>query len=314
MEDKTKDTILKWIKNNITYIYFTLAIIFILYSNSTFSCFSVEWNKVIEKIGFISLTSGVFAGVLKSIQFTGLFKEELNKVISGSELLNNRKDLPELWKKISKIIYTQKFPEISDMIEDRILESYLQTKKNHYNEDIIISINIHELTDDLVISYCQTMEYTAILDSENNQSFFNFTSSLTDDKDLEEINRLISLQIDGKELKDSIIPEKTQTADKSTYSITLPLKGQKKFKIFQKMEKKYSLKGENYKLMRFNTLTKNVDIIVSHPENIEVSFFGIGVVKEYDIVHRDIKNTISRRHRDDIILPKQGFGMSFNKK
>ena len=234
MEDKTKDTILKWIKNNITYIYFTLAIIFILYSNSTFSCFSVEWNKVIEKIGFISLTSGVFAGVLKSIQFTGLFKEELNKVISGSELLNNRKDLPELWKKISKIIYTQKFPEISDMIEDRILESYLQTKKNHYNEDIIISINIHELTDDLVISYCQTMEYTAILDSENNQSFFNFTSSLTDDKDLEEINRLISLQIDGKELKDSIIPEKTQTADKSTYSITLPLKGQKKFKILYK--------------------------------------------------------------------------------
>ena len=39
---------------------------------------------------------------------------------------------------------------------------------NHYNEDLVVSIIIHDINDDYVISYTQTIEYNAILDFEKN--------------------------------------------------------------------------------------------------------------------------------------------------
>ncbi|WP_347216506.1 hypothetical protein [Chryseobacterium sp.] len=304
----------KWVNRNITFIYFTIALVFILFPNSTFSLFTEKWNKVIEKIGFIALTSGVFAGVLKSIQFTGLFKDELQKVISGSDFLNNRKDLPDLWKKVSKILYSEKFPEISDLLEDRILATYFPTNRNHYNEDLIITIIIHEITDDFTIHYTQTMEYNAILDSNIKQTYINFTSSITDNDSVDEINNLISFKVDNEEMKDKVNPEERTENNEKIKSYTHQLKGKKKFFIHNKTERKYSLKGENFKMIRFNTFIKNLDVTVSYPNDIEVSFFGIGVVNDFVSTHDNIENVICRRHREDLILPRQGFGLSFNKK
>jgi hypothetical protein len=297
-----------------TWVYFTIAVIFILFPNTTYSPFSENWNNILQKIGFVGLTSGVFASVLKSIQFTGLFQEELTKIISGSEFLSNRKDLPELWKKISKSIYEQKFPEISDLLENRILTSYFPTGTNHYNEDLVISIVIHEINEDFTINYTQTIEYNAILDNNKNESSVKYTSVMTNDLGVEEKNELLSFKIDDKEIDKEKCREIKNEENKITYIHNVLIKGKKKFKIFLKVKNTYSLKGENVKLLRFNTITKNVDLTVSYNDNIDVSFFNIGLVNDFKPIHTDIENTISRRHRDDLILPKQGFGLSFNRK
>lgn len=44
------------------------------------------------------LSSGIFTAILKSLQFTGIFKEEISKVMVGTDFIKNRNDLPELWK------------------------------------------------------------------------------------------------------------------------------------------------------------------------------------------------------------------------
>lgn len=182
----------KWIKRHLTWIYLTISIIFIFYPASSYSIFNEHWNSLFQKIGFIALTSGIFAGVLKSIQFTGLFKDELAKVISGNEFLKNRKDLPDLWKKISKLIYAEKFPEISDLLEDRILTTYFPTDKNHYIEDMVVTIKIHNISDEFIISYTQTVEYNAILDSKKKSSIIGYTETITDDLNVDEKNELLS--------------------------------------------------------------------------------------------------------------------------
>lgn len=304
----------KWFKRNLTWVYFTIAILFILFPSTDYSPFSEYWNNLFQKIGFIGLTSGVFASVLKSIQFTGLFQEELTKIISGTEFLNNRKDLPDLWKKISKSIYAQKFPEISDLLEDRILTTYFPIDKNHYNEDLVVSIVIHSINDDFIINYTQTIEYSAILDSDNNVSNIGYTDIITDDQGVEEKNELLSFKIDGTEVDLEKCREIKNEDGKIKYIHNVPIKGKKKFKIFLKVKNTYSLKGENVKLLRFNTITRNVDLTVSHDDDIDVSFFNVGLVNDFKPIHTDIKNTLSRRHRDDLILPRQGFGLSFNKK
>lgn len=94
----------------------------------------------------------------------------------------------------------------------------------------------------------------------------------------------------------------------------VPIAGKNKFKIFLKVKNTYSLKGENVKLLRFNTITRNVDLIVSHNNDIDVSFFNVGLVNDFKPIHSDMENTLCRRHREDLILPRQGFGLSFNRK
>lgn len=304
----------KWFKRNLTWVYFTIAIVFILFPNTDYSPFPEYWNNLLQKIGFVGLTSGVFASVLKSIQFTGLFQEELTKVISGTEFLNNRKDLPELWKKISKVIYAQKFPEISDLLEDRILTTYFPMNKNHYNEDFIVSIIIHDIDDNFVINYTQTIEYNAILDSENNISNIGYTETITDDEGTKEKNELLSFKINNKEIDLAKCRKVKKENGKIQHIHNMQISGQNKFKIFLKVKNTYSLKGENVKLLRFNTITKNVDVTVSYKNNIEVAFFNVGVVNDFVPIHTGIENSLSRRHRGDLILPRQGFGLSFNKK
>jgi len=304
---------IRWFKRNMTWVYFTIAIVFILFPNTIFSPLPDIGNIIMEKIGFVALTSGVFAGVLKSIQFSGLFKEELTKIISGTSFLNNRKDLPELWKKISKIIYSEKFPEISNLLEDRILTTYFPMDSNHYNQDVIISIVINSIDEDLVIDYTQTIQYSAILDSASNNSNIQYTQSITDDEDVDEKNELLAFEIDQENMITDDIRKTSKENGKKKYVYNVPISGKKKFDVLFKFHNQYSLKGQNYKLLRFVTITKNVDVTVSHPENIEVSFFNIGVINDFKPIHNDVKNLLSRRHREDLILPKQGFGLSFNK-
>ncbi|WP_373060281.1 hypothetical protein [Zunongwangia sp. H14] len=347
----------KWLKRNMTWVYFTIAIVFILFPNTKYSPLPNLGNSIMEKIGFVALTSGVFAGVLKSIQFSGLFKEELTKIISGSDFLKNRKDLPDLWKKISKIIYSEKFPEISSLLEDRILTTYFPKDKNHYNEDVVISMVIHSITDDLIINYTQTLEYYAVLDNEKTESTVQYTQTITDDNGVNEKNELITFEVDdidiiklkkeekekfegsiglsddenkdnkepeengkkskkesgGADIKDQPVKAEIQKDKKKEYVYSYPIKDKKRSKVLLKFENTYSLKGENFKLLRFNTITRNVDVTVSYPKEIEVSFFNIGLINKFKPIHRDMVNSLSRRHRDDLILPKQGFGLSFNK-
>jgi len=42
-----------------------------------------------------------------------------------------------------------------------------------------------------------------------------------------------------------------------------------------------------------------------------VTFFNVGVVKNFESKHLDSKNTISRIHKNGLILPFQGFGLSY---
>ena len=46
---------------------------------SSWDVFNAYIKYILEKIGLAVLSSGVFALVLKSIQFTGIFKEENSK-------------------------------------------------------------------------------------------------------------------------------------------------------------------------------------------------------------------------------------------
>jgi len=125
------------------------------------------------------------------------------------------------------------------------------------------------------------------------------------------INEIEFFKVDGIDFKPS---EDLDTLDDDeAQKFTIPLKGKGPFKIHSKFRRKYSLKGENYKLFRMNTFTRNMDVTISFPSHVGVSFFNVGNVNYFEKHHTEVKNIVSRSHRNDVILPYQGFGISFER-
>lgn len=298
--------------NNMVWLLIIFSLI--LFSLSKINVFVFEAEELLEKASFAILSSGVFAAVLKSIQFTGIFKSEIEEIILGTDFIENRSESnqQQLWKATSKAIYKKKFPELSGFIEGRILGTYLPTNKDFYYRDYVITINIEEINKNFDISYTQTSKFEVVLDESISETELMSSLTISQDEDNDDTykNEVVFYTIDGVEAKTN-----TSLSEDNTKSITtVPIgsqNGKKVFKVHKKIRRKYSLKNENYKLIRMVTFTKGIDVVVSFPENVSVSFFNIGNVQFFEAEHVEVKNQLCRSHKNDVILPYQGFGMSF---
>ena len=58
-------------------------------------------QAVLTGFGQAVLVGGVFGAVLKSFQFMGVFRDALFDIIFESRFLNMRKDLSELWQRVT---------------------------------------------------------------------------------------------------------------------------------------------------------------------------------------------------------------------
>src|SRR5690554_6681751 len=121
-KDSTPRLLWRFFYNNLYWMFLVLSLI-LLVANKTYWTNS-EYHSLIEKIGMTILTSGVFATLLKSFQFTGLFQQEIRKVMLGTEFIDNRKDIIPLWKKVSKGLNINRFLDIVDKLEIYILKTY----------------------------------------------------------------------------------------------------------------------------------------------------------------------------------------------
>ena len=295
---------------NISWIFIIIGLLLIMFS--LWKKLDEEFAHAVSKIGFTVLTSGVFAAIMKSFQFIGIFKQEIENVILESKFIEKRNDLPDLWKKISRTIYKKKFPAISNDLQEMILSSYFPTNHKYYYEDAIISIDIEELDENDIIKYTQTWKFNVVL-AENIKEvtmYQNYTLDKGDNINLNNSTR-IYYKIDGIDEMDNMEFEDTETDFKINRRYSLKVSDKKTFILEVKEERQYCIKDDNIKLFRVNSITKEMDVSISFPDNIKVTFFNVGVIKRFEPKHVDHKNTISRIHKNGLILPSQGFGMSF---
>ena len=302
----------RWLFRNLVWILIIISLILMLISYLDLVSNS-KLTGIIEKASLAMLSSGIFAAVLKSLQFQGLFKEEINKVINGTDFLKKRKDLPDIWRVISKEIYKSKFPLITQFLENRILETYFPTETEYYYKDYYVTINIEDISEDMVITYSQTCKYTVVLDSNLDKSELILESKIDQEGEEAAIINDLEFFFVNEEDKTPKEEDKLTIENNKRSQYTIPIAGKGDIKIHSKYNRKYSLKGENYKLFRLKYFTQNMEVVINHPENVSVSFFNIGLVNKFESQHVGIKNTISRTHKNDLILPHQGFGMSFER-
>ena len=146
--------------------------VFIIYM-STWGFFNTYFKYILEKIGLAVLSSGVFAAVLKSLQFTGIFKKEIEKIVLGTKFIENRNDLPKLWRKVSRSVYNKKFPKISKELENIVLKNYFPTDHAYYYTDFRYTLDIEELTEDNIIKFTQNVSFEVVLSKDETQAIID---------------------------------------------------------------------------------------------------------------------------------------------
>lgn len=300
----------KWIYINLFWILIALGI-FILYMSS-WDSFNIYFQDILEKSGLAVLSSGVFASVLKSLQFTGIFKKEIEKIVLGTKFIENRNDLPKLWRKVSRSLYNKKFPMISEELENIILNNYFPTDHPYYYNDFRYTLDIEELTSDNVIKFTQNFSFEVVLAKGENEAILDGYFKIEKKPELKElINEREFFKIDGENYLKKVDKTPFEDEFEKGYTFKISVKNKSRFRVETKERREYCIDEDNYKIFRVSKITKEMDVSISYPKNMNVSFFNVGLVNSFERVHIEHKRKISRVHKKGLILPYQGFGITF---
>ncbi|MFM2226452.1 MAG: hypothetical protein RJA07_2654 [Bacteroidota bacterium] len=106
----------------------------------------LKWQHFCDGLGKAILIGGIFSLLLKSMQFMGIFKEELTKIIFETKFLSNRKDIFDYWEKVSQEMFRNKFPNISQKLLKDVQNIYFPTTHTMYydNCEHIIEIDLEK--------------------------------------------------------------------------------------------------------------------------------------------------------------------------
>lgn len=272
-----------------------------------------EWHVktaiLLRSISQPMLVSGVFAVFLKILQFNGIFKEELTKVLYSPEHLSQRKDINELWDNASDLISGKPFPHLRNKIYDVVRDDFLKVSSDYLYENIHRDINIkwHNKAKGILVVTTNMEGY--IHNNLNNPTDFQRKHTLDDLNGINDLpnNRALHLN----ELKfDNEIIEVTENVVK--------LSGATRYELKAKMPKKENfIYEETY--TTYQDINKdpvityigarcinNLSVSVAYDENdLQISFSKIGTPK-FEPFGITSKGALKRKH-NDLIFAKQGY-------
>lgn len=120
--------------------FFGLLGYYLVYSNYING--DEKLKEIIIKISDV-LVIGGFVGFLSNIsQSFGIFKKELQEIVFSEKFLASRNDIKSIWKKTSKAMFQQRFPDISEDLFSIILDQYINKDEYSYYSNYRIITDI----------------------------------------------------------------------------------------------------------------------------------------------------------------------------
>ena len=286
----------------------------------------IGWPKELSKIlGTTIISGGVFMSISKAIQFTGIFKQELEKIVFGDRFLDQKSDddLLNIWSVVSYSLYRKKFPEISTKIHDIITNNYLPIADKSYFSRYLYDIRIVETSDDHYLKFVERTECTLKSYKKNEQVKYTFSSSInmTSEDDIITSYDLKSITVNGKSEDISNLDgaqksekEGSDNKWKLIFKHEIQLSGADDYKIVKEEEKVYSMKV-NSKTHNATRIYDSPEINVYYPKTLTVGFKSAGTVNKFAKEKTEVgEDTMHMRLRyDGLIFYSQGFILLFDK-
>lgn len=254
----------KWLLTNLPWLFFALGIIMLLSGYLIESYYPRELilingepaplhypfsDRVVRIIGSVLqsggsaiLGAGIFAAVLKSFQFTGLFQEELGKVIFSDEYLGKQDPgyLSRQWERLMHALHTKNFPAIKDKITKAILDTILHPGEEYYFESFKFYFDNVKLEKENGIEYLSyNLTTSAKIIPVDTKGTFSFINKFYAVLDANSYRKVTSFIIDGKEIDPGLY--NNANADGKNYTeYAIELNGGTRHSFLKKEERKFN--------------------------------------------------------------------------
>lgn len=308
----------EWLKQNSVYVVLTLAtilgLVFIGVGMHFDDSVVKEWHhfKFYPRSSFMGLgefllISVVLGFVTNTSTFESVLKKSMEKVLYGNAFLGCRRDIREIWRKVSKQVYDNKFPDIAQDFLDRV-ESFFPKDKDDvsYYNDYRRSIHIAWEDEDAdIIRVNEHISFELMTDGSKNEIDYTLWNSMSTSKPCEQT---MIVWVDGKERE--IEQKSEKNGNEIETKAVIKLKDSEKYKIEYKTERKYNLFEDHFIGFKAKYILKGLFVTVDClPSNLHVQFINRGIKDKFqDDVSTDTKRIVKRYQ--GIVLPQEGYVIS----
>jgi hypothetical protein len=261
----------------------------------------INWREFLTASGKSMLAGGIFTVLLKAIQFMGVFKDELVKVIYEPKYLSTRNDLPELWQKMSTVLFKNKFPLISNKLLKDVKETYFPIKEVTYcdNAEHVIDLKLVD-KENGEIKIILTTTMNVICESRDTKAFYEFGHS-KDENGQHEITKTV---IDGKE--NFKFEKTTRTIGKIEYEMfKVKLAGKEKYTVERTGERILKINIDNIYAFSSKKILNKLKVQIHFEAGIEFQFNKAGTIGSYQL-KRD-RDLFKEYYYEGLIYPEQGY-------
>ena len=265
----------KTFQSALPWIMLIVGLISLIYGN--FAKSDNEKYLIFAKdFGKIVLTGGAFAVLLKSMQFMGVFKEAIVSVIYEPKFLENRKDLPTIWEKLSMVLFKNKFPKISDKVLHDVKEMYFPTKEVIYYENAEHELKFKILDKDKkLVSVTNITNLDVVCESKATRTFYEhgFSTDCCDYK-------MLKFKVDGIDDKKS--ETYTKTIDGVEYHIMkTKLTGKDKYRINLVTERTLNIVDDDLYQFGATKIFNKLKVQIHFDKGLSFDFHSLGTLNNF---------------------------------
>ena len=277
------------------------------------------WGGITITLGQTCIVSVLFTIISKSSFFLDFFSDILEDIVYSSGHIKHRTDKEVIWERVTKCLFESKIPGLHDEISKTIRETYIPNSGVSYYDDYR-----------QIIKLSWVDKEQGILKSED---FFSFDLYTNDTErflleregwvpcscnPLHNGVRLIkSYKVNGVEKVQEVKTPKDTIESKHfegvrCYKNEIWLEGSVKYHIEQTTERTFCLNDDCFSGFRAKWLVNNMDVRLTHPEDLDVKYVTRGTSGNFNIVKNDI-GCLDIEYKG-LILRNQGYILLFTKK
>lgn len=276
-------------------------------------------DNILRTIGTAILGGGVFTALVQSQRFTEVYKKVFEDALWKPDFLKKRGDIREVWNNVSRVLYQEKFPDLSSEIEEIITTEYFPTNHKFYVEKYDLTITLINKNEHFIehVEYLNVVLKPAKNETDLNycfRSLINFPpliEGVEDETDLH-IEELI---VNGQTMPvDDKIFTKSKTNSQHLFDFNLPLQLAGEHNIILKRKKTLERSSNKDKRFFARYFQKDVTVTVIAPIGINIDLFSMGTVNNFIKSSEQVNNglKILKYYYNGLILPKQGFFILVN--
>lgn len=271
-------------------------------------------NPILKSLGGALIGSGVFTVIIKSSEYSKIFSNIIGEIIWSKKFIEKRSDKNDIWSMVSRLIYNEKFPLISDEIEEIITTKYFPTEHQYYIEDYSFTFNVTSQNENFY-KYVESITFLLKATDSRIKVNHNFISSidLPFENIADDTNLTIDfLSINGEKITPPYI-EPIKDGSVKHYKCPIQLYNKNEYKIILNRTKVLCKKTNPDKRFFATSIIKNMKITCIYGHDVNVSFNKMGTINDFENTLNTSNNGVNvyTWEYKGLVLPEQGFIILF---